>query len=270
MSEETTRAIIEDDDDTDWEAEARAEGWVPEAEWQGAPPKHGFLTAKEFVKRGREVMPILHARNKRLEGELTAIRSQLTEMQATGERFNRFAQSAIERERREKEVAIQRLEHARAQAITDGDGQAAVTAERQIATLKAEPATAAESAPQFTEEQLAPVKAFIGENPWYTHDQTMRDWADARAVRLKAEGVSPGKSLLDRVASDARREFPHKFQGNGAFVAAVEGAGRRQPEQFGKRTFDDLPPEAKRAYDEFKKANPKLTHKEYLSYYEWD
>jgi hypothetical protein len=279
MSEENPKAVIvtEDESDTDWEAEARAEGWVPEGEWQGTAPKHGFMEAKEFVKRGREVLPIVQARNRRMEGELASLRTQLTELQGTASRFNQFAQQAVERERREKEQLLQQLEARRAQAITEGDGNTAVAAERQISNLKAEfisePVNTGNGAAppqQYTEEQLRPIKEFMTANPWYASDPDMRDWADARAVRLKNDGMPQGPAMLAKVADEARRVWAHKFQSNGSVQTPVEGSGRRIPEQFGKKTFDDLPADAKRAYDEFRKTNPKLTKADYLNLYEWD
>lgn len=272
-SENPNKAVVHDDDDTDWETEARAEGWVPEGEWEGAAPKHGFLAAKEFVQRGRDVLPIVKAKNRRMEGELAALRSELTDLKGSADRFNRFAQDAIERERREKAALLEQMESRRAQAITDGDGQAAVAAERRIGELRSQVEAApayTPPAPQYTEEQLAPVKQFLAANEWYERDPDLRDWADARSVRLRNEGHPPGAALLEKVAQQVREAFPQKFTKSGSAVSSVESGGRRQPEQFGKRTFDDLPEDAKRAYDSFKRTNPSFTKAQYLNLYEWD
>lgn len=272
-SEAPNTAIVHADDDTDWETEARAEGWVPEGEWEGAAPKHGFLDAKSFVQRGRDVLPIVKAKNRRLEGEMASLKTQLTELQGTATRFNQFAQDAIDRERREKAGLIEQLEGRRAQAITDGDGQAAVSVERRIAELRGQETSQpppAPAVPHYTEEELRPVRAFIAANEWYNTDPDLRDWADARSVRLRNEGHQPGPALLDKVAQQVRVAFPHKFNRSGGTSSSVESGGRRQPEQFGKRTFDDLPEEAKRAYDSFRRTNPRLTKTEYLNLYEWD
>jgi hypothetical protein len=278
MNEQThDKAVVEvDEDDTDWETEARAEGWVPEGEWQGQPPKHGFMEAKEFVKRGKEVLPIIQAKNRRMEGELAALKTQLTDLQSTASRFNQFAQGAIDRERKEKQELIERLQNRRAQAISESDGSTVQEAERQIMQASRElehfpqPQATPSQPAQYTREQLKPVEDFISANPWYQSDPDMRDWADARAVRLRTEGMNPGPAMLEKVALEARKVWAHKLQGNGSFVSTVETGGRRVPEQFGKRTFDDLPPDAKHAYDEFKRTNPKLTKTDYLNLYEWD
>jgi hypothetical protein len=275
MNEPNEKPDPADDEDTDWEAEARAEGWVPEKEWQGPPPKHGFTDAREFVMRGREIPQMVHAKNRRLEGEISALRSQITELQQTSTRFNTFAQQAVERERREKAALVEQLEARRAQAITDGDGQAAVQVERQIARVRQEvgPAPipdAPQPPPQYTEEQLAPVKRFMAANPWYNTDPDMRDWADARSVRLRDSGHEPGEALLNKVAEEARKVWAHRLGTNGAGAPSVEGQGRRVPESFGKKTFDDLPEEAKRAYYKDKELMPGFTKAQYLELYEWD
>ena len=50
------------------ENEAKLMGWVPEAQFKG--PKDHWISAEEFVDKGRHVMPILLANNKRLQKEL--------------------------------------------------------------------------------------------------------------------------------------------------------------------------------------------------------
>lgn len=260
------------DEDRDWEAEARAEGWVPEAEWEGEAPRHGFLEAREFVKRGEEIGPILKAKNKRMEGELQSLRAELADIKGSAQRFNDFAQKAIDRERREKQAAMERLEQTRAQAISEGDGQKVIQTERELDRMRREPdPMGVETRPydRLTPDQQQTLQQFISENDWYAKDPHMRSWADGRAVALQSEGVPLGKPILDRIASEAREVWAGKFPGQNR-RGAVEGNSRRVAESFGRRTWDDLPPEAKRAYDDFKRVVPSMTKAQYLAQYEWE
>ena len=255
------------DEPEDIEAAARANGWVPESEWRSdKPPPGGFLTAEAFEKRGNEIRPILNSRLKKQDAELDALRAEVAGVREAARKFEHFSQAAIERERREKDYAVQQLEARRAQAITDGDGALAVQAEKQIREIEKAPVAAAPPPPQMDPEVA---NRFLRENAWYGTDKTMRAWAEGRSRELLASGTPPGEAILSAIASEAREAFPQNFDRGNSRPSSVEGSGRRSPTSYG-RTFDDLPADAKQAFEEFKKAGVSMTKQQYLSNYEWE
>lgn len=260
MTEETQ-------DPADVEAAARLNGWVPPDEWKSdKPPPGGFLTAEEFERRGNEIRPILSSKLKKQDEELATLRAEISGIRQTAQKFEQFSSAAMERERREREQAVAQLEAMRAQAITDGDGQAAVRAERQIRTLEAAPAPEAQPPPQLDPEVA---NRWVRDNDWYGSDQVMRNWAEGRSKELLRQGVPPGEAVLSAISREARESFPDRFDRGTTRTSSVEGNGRRSPQTF-RRTFDDLPADAKKAFDEFKSMGVSMTKQQYLDRYEWE
>ncbi|MBM3802796.1 MAG: hypothetical protein FJW26_10880 [Acidimicrobiia bacterium] len=241
---------------------AREMGWVPEDEWRGqSRPAGGFVTAEEFIARSPGEY------NKALKGEIASLRAELGEVRSSAETFRDFANRASERERKEKEALLAQLEARRENAITEGDGRTAVAAERRIAEVRDDL-----SRPEPTRPDPASVKIiqdFMRDNSWYEENPHMRAWAEGRAVGLIQSGMPQGKAVLDAVAAEARQVWPQHFQPKRA--ASVEVNPRRSAVEFGRRSFDDLPDTAKRAYDEFRKLiGPSYTKAEFLAQYEWE
>ena len=257
MTEETQ-------DPADVEIAARSNGWVPPDEWKSdKPPPGGFLTAEEFEKRGNEIRPILSSKLKKQDEELATLRAEISGIRQTAQRFEQFSNAALERERREREQAVAQLEAMRAQAITDGDGQAAVRAERQIRTLEAAPAPEAPPPPQLDPEVA---NRWVRDNDWYGNDQTMRNWAEGRSKELLRQGVPPGEAVLAAISREARESFPDRFDRGTTRTPSVEGNGRRAPTS-NRLTFDDLPAEAKAEFEKFKAMNYGITKQQYAALY---
>jgi len=253
-------------DPADIEAEARAEGWVPEAEWKGDPPKHGFLSAEDFVERGKTVIPILNSKLKKRDEEMESLRAELNGIRQTASQFEQFSQKALAREQAERQRLEEALEARRAQAITDGDGQAAVAAERQLHDIR----QAAPPPPPPPQMDPAEADRWVNANPWFGSDPTMQRWARALSKELLDTGrARPGMDVLNRVAEEARRAFPDRFEeAPRPRSAGVEPMGRRQAPTL-RRTFDDLPQEAKDSFSQFQKLGVKMTKQQYLDQYDW-
>jgi hypothetical protein len=253
-------------DPNDVEAEARSEGWVPETEWRGDPPKHGFLTAEEYVTRGKTVIPILNSKLKKRDEEMEALRAELNGIKQTAGRFEQFSQQAIAREQAERKRLEEALEARRAQAITDGDGQAAVAAERQLHEVRQAPAP-----PPPPQMDPALAEKWVADNPWFGSDPTMQRWARALSKELLDTGrAQPGIDVLNRVAEEAKRAFPDRFEeAPRSRLAGVESNGRRQAPVL-RRTFDDLPQEAKAEFTRFTtQLGVRMTKQQYLDQYDW-
>ena len=251
---------------------ARESGWVPEDEWEGdKPPKNGFTTAEQFLENSKYLFPKVRKENQELRKEVKELKQSTKELQQTARQFHDFTQQQITRERAAMEQRIQQLEAERVDAINTGDGARFQATEAEIQALRSQTAQQP-AAPAASPEQERLLNEFIEKNPWYANDPVMRDWADAHAARLKAGGVPPGQPIMAAVAEEARRAFPDRFtpeQSGDARPGSVEGGGTPRND-YGRKTFDDLPNEAQEAYHRFRKLVPGLTKKDYLANYEWE
>ncbi len=46
---------------------AKDMGWKDPADWQGEPPKNGFVSASEYIRRSEKILPIVNARARNAE-----------------------------------------------------------------------------------------------------------------------------------------------------------------------------------------------------------
>ena len=75
--------------------EAESQGWVPKEKFRG--DENDWVDADTFVKRGREIMPILRKNNENLLKELNTTKEQLKEFKKSADEFKKFQQQAHER-----------------------------------------------------------------------------------------------------------------------------------------------------------------------------
>ena len=120
-------------EERDFEKEARREGWKPESEWHGDPPAGGLKTAEQFVGDGEEISGLLKTKIGRLEDRIDSLTQSNAE-------FKQYTDKQFAKEHEKNKQLIADLEAAKAQAITDGDGAAAVRADREISSLQADDA----------------------------------------------------------------------------------------------------------------------------------
>lgn len=190
MSEEqivSTESGTNDAAARDYEAEAREQGWAPKEEYKGDPAK--WKDAKKFVEDGEHIAGLATKRKRDLERELDELRVTLSQQQQVYSR-------QLQKERAEREAAIQQLETERAKAITNGDGNQAVKLERQIRNLETEN--------QYSIPQPSPVAmAWHSQNPWYGADERLTRAADGIGQTYRA--YNPGASeseILEHVSAE--------------------------------------------------------------------
>lgn len=247
------------------EKTARAEGWVPEDEFHGDPPRGGFKSAYQFLKASDDILPVVRSQNKKLKGEIEELKSEVKKISSDALAANEILQRQIAHEQREKERLIAQAEAKRADAITEGDGERAVLAERELHELRQRPTG------YDQQSQADMVNAWRADNTWFDTNEVMRQWAKGYSDEIRQQGVQPGAPTLARVAEKARQLFPDYFSSK---AGVVQGPGDltttgRQSNVVGKKQFDDLPEEAQQAYYRAKKLIPGFTQKQYLSQYDW-
>jgi hypothetical protein len=245
-----------DNEDRDYETEARTSGWVPQDAWKG--PADRWVDAKTFIQRGEEYYPFVQAK---LKKEIGALKGEINELREGSKEFREFSEKAIERERKEKERVLSELEEARATAITNGDGKEAVRLEKEIREVEREPAPK----PGLPAE----TQAWLAENAWYTTDPVLKGIADGLSDVVATENPGlKGRAFLDKLREKVQTEVPHKFQNSRRETALTEDHQRKSSSKKG-RTYEDLPADARAACDKFVKQIPGYSKEKYIAQYDW-
>ena len=159
--------------------EAESQGWVPKEKFRGN--ESDWVDAETFVKRGREILPILRRNNENLMRDLQDTKNQLKEFREAAEEFKKFQKDAYERKAQEYESRIEELKASRAQAITDGDGQRVNALDDAIDEAKdslKEAKQAAKETTKLKEEDLQPpsdidpsLQGWLDKNSWFGKDR---------------------------------------------------------------------------------------------------
>ena len=248
--------------------EAAEMGWVDKDQFRGNPDD--WVDAKDFVRRGREVLPILRKNNERLLAKLRDVEQQRMEDRKTFDEFRKFQEQSIENQ---KEQALQQLREARKNAIANADGESFEEIETRIRQVEAyQPPEAVRAKPQ--DEAPPPPPEFtdwLDRNRWYANDKTLHVLADTLSDEVIAEGViRPGTpDFLEEISRRVRLAAPAKFRNPArSQPASVDAPSPRSRKPAGK-TYNDLPDNAKKACDDFVRVIPGFTREKYVQNYEW-
>jgi hypothetical protein len=248
------------------ETKARRLGWAPREEFRGDPSR--WKPADEFLAHGEEILPILRQNNETLHDRLAKQERDLAEAKQVlfeMREFNHRNEQRIKTEARAEVEAEMRA------AVETADSQRFEAANARMKTMDA-PSNQAPPQRPYVEPA---VQQWVTDNPWFNQDPMLNTVAQAIHVQLGRE--KPGLSLSDNLAEvtrEVRARFPEKFgvnvrRSDASPVAAPGGAPA--PRRTNKRTFDDLPQEAKDAYARFNKMmDGKYSKDEYLAQYVWD
>lgn len=248
--------VVEQQEANPTEERARSMGWVPQDEFRGAPEK--WRDAEAFLRRGEQELPILRERYSKVERELQEVRKTLKE----------FSDYHKQVSAREYDKALKTLKKEQLKAVEEGDTDRYRAVEQDIAELHKTQPRAPQVQPQDTE-----LDGWITENPWYNSDQELASYAFAMGEFLaRAKPQLQGRAQLDEISRMVKKEFPDKFSNpKRSTPAAVHGGESYASGKAsnGKRTYADLPAEAKAACDRFVKLGV-LTKDQYVKEYEWE
>ncbi len=251
--------------DKEIEEKARAVGHVPLDEFRGDPNR--WVDAKTYLERAEKDMGMLKSNNHKLHDEIK-------DMKKTFMEFKEFHEKSIEQAKQDgyKQARTEIIEKQR-QAVEDGDTQTFEALESKKTDLDK----------QYYETQRVEPKAdtpppdptfeqFKQENPWIDTDMELTALADSLATYVKSVNPSLyGKAFYDKVAEEVKKARPEKFSNpNRDLPSAVdEGGYRSSATPKTKRTFNDLPKEAKEQAERFEKRGF-CSRDEYLANYKWD
>ena len=224
------------------EQEAALQGWVPKESFKGDEAK--WVSAEEYVERGKHIMPILQSNNKRLmdkiqelEGTVESLNTSVSSAQESMEALKEFHQEStkaqVEKARRELLADLKA-------AKSDGDIEQEIQLTSELsqfdaAQLVAKNKPATVPVPAAKTEQLAPETVeWMAANPWYGTDLERTGLMDGIAKRMRAEGTPlMGKAFLEaagglvkeRLGEDTQRfdKVESGGRGSGGSGSVVRG-----------------------------------------------
>lgn len=272
--EDKSQDVDADDSSPEEIEEAKSLGWKSPAEWKGSPPKNGFVKAKEYVERGKTVLPIVRAENAKLQKELTEARQELKDFREQQSRtfasLQRMSTNALKRQR-------DQLEEKYATAI---DAAAEVGDKAAVGKLRKEEKEALKEFDEEAAEKTAEAKdddkgkkqelpaeitAWVKENQWFEDDDAMKAVAITHHGKLLRDHPNwPLDKNLAEVRKYIEKRFPSEFADNGDETeeddtdekparrgSRVEGSGSRQGGAGQRSAWSRIPDEAKKQGDRF-------------------
>ena len=279
MSEELQQeAPQEAPEASQFESEARAQGWVAQEEFRGS--ENDWVDAETFVRRGKEIMPILRKNNEKLLKELGEAKKMAEEARESAKEFREYQKQQFEKKAKDLEGQLEQLKQAKREAITQGDGDRAIAIDDAMDELKEQRQEAKEDlkaaeekvkeAPQVTQDPT--LNEWMDKNDWFGKDTRLTGMANGLGVELRRENPSlQGKAFLDKLDEELAIMLPEKF-GKKRVQNPMEGSsnGTARPSVgTGKKSYNNLPAEAKAACDKFVKQGL-MTKEAYVAEYEWD
>ena len=260
--------------------EAESQGWVPKERFRGN--ESDWVDADTFVKRGREILPILRKNNENLVKDLQATKDELRQFREAAEEFKKFQRESYERKAQEYESRIQEIKESRAQAISDGDGQKVNALDDALDQAKENFKEAKQSVkdvvsakdPEPTPEAIDPgLQAWLDRNTWFGQDKRLTGMVNGIGESLRLEfPLLKGQAFLDKLDEVLAEEFPSKFGGKKQSPSSrVESGSGRAGRSGGSnaQSYDNLPPEAKSACDRFVKQKL-MTREQYVADFDWN
>lgn len=241
----------------DYEAEARKGGWKPQEEFSG--DKDRWKDAKSWVEYGELRDSIRKDVAAEYEGRFAKL-----------ETMSKKAQTVI---KQGYEAQIADLKAGRNEAIKKGDTALAEKYETAIDQTKDAAKDTGESP---VEENVN--AAFKKRNPWYGDDDDLtalaivQSNAVSQAYTLKHGKPMPDNLMLEAVEKKVKAtpEYQKKFGDKPSANGHADVDGGSSESSGGKRakTWSDLPPEAKRAWDGFDpKIKAELPKEKYVKEY---
>ncbi len=240
-------------------------GWVPEDQFKGDPKK--WVTADKFVERADTILPIAKAMNRKLEGELTMTKAEIAKMQAT---VKAVIQAHAKTAKGSYDTRLAQIKKDQITAVASGDTETWARLEGEKETIeKPEEIKVEETGGANVANPV--VTQWKKDNPWYDTDPELGTYADSVSNFITARSPNlPADEFLDRVKKEVQARFPDKF-GNQRRRAATtvdrtDTQGGGDGGGNGKKTYSDLPADAKAACDDLVKQKI-LTREKYIATY---
>lgn len=224
------------------ESEARAEGWRPLEEFDG--PEERWVDAETFVKRGREINPILRKNNARLQKEVDALKSSLTQMESGIKSLQEY-NAKIEQKAYDR--AVKDIKRQRREALASGDNAGVAAAEEELEAIEELKPEA--PVQQKKEEKADPALhpdfvAWMNENSSWFNDENpdLQDQANVVGMRLRRTRPElTGRAFLDAIKTEVVKKFPEHFGKRKSPAMAESGGGGASARAKSSSSLASLP-----------------------------
>jgi hypothetical protein len=248
--------------------EARESGWTPKEDFRGNPDH--WVDAKTWVEKGRQLAPLMKQQNAGLKKDLQAERDARVQLEARL-RANEAALAAIQESQFESTVLDvkemrKEIKAQIAQASRDGEHDRVADLTEKLIDLK-EP-----EKPVKVNGEQQPVDrpvvdphyaAWKDRNSWYWEDHRKSGFAEGVGRELALKGLK-GAEFYAALDKELAKEFGTRRGG----VDRQEGARNGGGGSGARKSYHDLPAEARAACDDFanKLVGPK---KKYQKVEDW-
>jgi hypothetical protein len=240
------------------EQRAKEMGWAPKEEWRGDPER--WIDAEQFVHRGEEILPILRSTNRKLQDEVAALKNEVSatktalQNSATAiEELKKFNSEANREKMKESKAAlISQLKKAR----EDGNLDAEVELGDQLDSVRAaerdaaKPPAKTNGAEEPKTPQVDPdYPAWASDNPWFQKDNRKTALFMAIAAELRQDPANDslkGRKFYDKATTELEKTLGGPAPRR---QPKVEGASQSGGDGGTKKSFADLPADAKVACD---------------------
>ncbi len=218
-------------------------GWAPLEEFRGGEDR--WIDYDEFLRRGEETLPILKERLRKTDKHVQELQSDLHDVVKNQGKFERDTRDRIQGE----------LDGRAREAVEQGDVAAYDQVQKEIKDLDTPPPAAADPGTGKPAGGSDPAyDAWHAKNEWYGTDEDRTAFAETAAApfvkRTRPELIGTAHFYAE-VEKLVRKQYPKSFQNpNRGRPADVAGAGL-PGQQGGKKTYADLPANAKAACDRF-------------------
>ena len=240
---------------SDEEKQAAAEmGWADKPDFRGDPEK--WRPAKEFLERGKNILPILKERNEKLVKDMAELKTTMAE----------FQQFYSKSEQRQYAKSLKELKSKQKQAVEEGDSEAFTEIDKEIEALnkdvqdtKAQPTNPA-------------YEKWVSENEWYLNDPELHAYADSVAefLRRTKPHLVNSPAVFDEVKKLTKSQFPDKFENPARKSPSTVEGGTKVKGGKPKRSFDTLPADAKEQCKKFERTIPGFKREDYVKDFDWD
>ncbi len=246
---------MSDDSNPDVEQEARLMGWLPEEEFKG--DKSHWVDAEEYVSKGRQVMPILLANNKRLQRELLTrdgkIDTLAQQLDGATKAIEKLEQHYSAANKRAVEVAKEQLKEELKQARSDEDVDAELAIMDKLEQLRQTPEPEKKVVPP-TKDNTGLDPEFVewqADNQWFNEDKKKTKLVVRIAEDLREEGdTTKGRAFYDKCVAEYERQYGDSNDtqdDDGRSTSKVAPNSRGGRRSSAAKGYDALPADAKQA-----------------------
>jgi len=198
------------------------------------------------------------------------------EIREVKETMAEFAQHHKETEKRAYERAIADIRKQKAEAVSLGDGDKVVELDDQLDALKQAQQEVIQEKKQPEQKPTGPNKEYltwVKSNLWFETDSELRALANIVSQEITLESPSlTDAEYLEEITKRVKESAPDKFENPNRRMSTTTGSSDgRSPgtSKTSKKTYENLPPEAKAACDKFVRNIKGYTVEDYVRDYDW-